>query len=396
MRRIALLLVISLALAQPAQAVQKKIAVKKVTTLLSVPGAEMLAVSGSSIITIATIDSQTTDIALSAVDGAGVLLWEKVLDSGVDEVAMAITVDGAANVWLAGFSSQVKSASEETVTVVAENPDAIAPEAPQELRGDLNVLTVWKISPVGELLATYTSQYDLPGLINSISVNKSGLSITGVLSDRTFLQNMSATGEFSQQVSIGTAKTTINAVVRNGDGGSSLIGSSTETLGGKKLAGIRDGVLVKVTKAGAISSVVRSTAIKGDRSWLSADSSLLLSGYVKVGKITETAITKFTSTFVPTWTIRFFAIGQSRAITAAGSSYAAIVSKSAIASIIGWKPSKPQLLVIAFGSKGIMTSAFGSSELSNPIALAYSKELGLVGLAQSADQAPTIFRIAAR
>ncbi len=396
MRRIALLLVISLALAQPAQAVQKKIAVKKVTTLLSVPGAEMLAVSGSSIITIATIDSQTTDIALSAVDGAGVLLWEKVLDSGVDEVAMAITVDGAANVWLAGFSSQVKSASEETVTVVAENPDAIAPEAPQKLRGDLNVLTVWKISPMGELLATYTSQYDLPGLINSISVNKSGLSITGVLSDRTFLQNMSATGEFSQQVSIGTAKTTINAVVRNSDGGSSLIGSSTETLGGKKLAGIRDGVLVKVTKAGAISSVVRSTAIKGDRSWLSADSSLLLSGYVKVGKITETAITKFTSTFVPTWTIRFSSIGQSRAITAAGSSYAAIVSKSVIASIIGWKPSKSQLLVIAFDSKGIMTSAFGSSELSNPIALAYSKELGLVGLAQSTDQAPTIFRIAAR
>ena len=396
MRRIALLLVMSLALAPSAQAVQKKIAVKKVTTLLSVPGAELLAVSGSSIITIATIDSQTTDIALSAVDGAGVLLWEKVLDSGADEVAMATTVDGAANVWLAGFSSQVKSASEETVTVVAENPDAITLEPAQELRGDLNVLTVWKISPMGELLATYTSQYDLPGLINSISVNKTGLSITGVLSERTFLQNMSAAGEFSTQISIGTAKTTINVVVRNSDGGSSLFGSSTETLGGKKLAGIRDGVLVKVSNSGAISSVVRSSAIKGDRSWLSADSSLLLSGYVKVGKTTETAITKFTSTFVPTWTIRFASTGQSRAITAAGSSYAAIVSKSAIASITGWKPSKPQLLVFAFDSKGVMTSAFGSAELGDPIALVYSKELGLVGLAQSADQAPALFRIAAR
>ena len=396
MRRIALLLVMSLALAPSAQAVQKKIAVKKVTTLLSVPGAELLAVSGSSIITIATIDSQTTDIALSAVDGAGVLLWEKVLDSGADEVAMATTVDGAANVWLAGFSSQLKSASEETVTVVAENPDAITLEPAQELRGDLNVLTVWKISPMGELLATYTSQYDLPGLINSISVNKTGLSITGVLSERTFLQNMSAAGEFSTQISIGTAKTTINVVVRNSDGGSSLFGSSTETLGGKKLAGVRDGVLVKVSNSGAISSVVRSSAIKGDRSWLSADSSLLLSGYVKVGKTTETAITKFTSTFVPTWTIRFASTGQSRAITAAGSSYAAIVSKSAIASITGWKPSKPQLLVFAFDSKGVMTSAFGSAELGDPIALVYSKELGLVGLAQSADQAPALFRIAAR
>ena len=379
-----------------AEAVQKKVAVKKVTTVLSVPGAEMLAVSGSSIITIATVDSQTTDIVLSAVNGAGVSLWQKVIDSGVDEVAMATTVDGAANVWLAGFSSQVKSASTETASVIAENPDAITLEAAEELRGDLNVLTVWKISPAGELLATYTSQYDLPGLINSISVNKSGLSIVGVLSEKPFLQNMSAAGEFSQQASIGTSKTTINTVVRNSDGSSSLFGSSTETLGGKKLAGVRDGVLVRVSKAGAIASVVRSSAIKGDRSWLSADSSLLLSGYVKVGKTTETAITKFTSTFVPTWTIRFASTGQSRAITGAGISYAAMGSKSAIASITGWKPSKAQLLVVVFDAKGVMTSAFGSSELSEPLALAYSKELGIVGLALNADQSPAVFRIAAR
>ena len=396
MKRIALLLVMSVALAPSAQAVQKKVAVKKVTTVLSVPGAEMLAVSGSSIITIATVDSQTTDIALSAVNGVGVSLWQKVIDSGVDEVAMATTVDGAANVWLAGFSSQVKSASTETASVIAENPDAITLEAAEELRGDLNVLTVWKISPVGELLATYTSQYDLPGLINSISVNKSGLSIVGVLSEKPFLQNMSAAGEFSQQASIGTSKTTINTVVRNSDGSSSLFGSSTETLGGKKLAGVRDGVLVKVSKSGAISSVVRSSAIKGDRSWLSADSSLLLSGYVKVGKTTETAITKFTSTFAPTWTIRFASTGQSRAITGAGISYAAMGSKSAIASITGWKPSKAQLLVVVFDAKGVMTSAFGSSELSEPLALAYSKELGIVGLALNADQSPAVFRIAAR
>ena len=396
MKRIALLLVMSVALAPSAQAVQKKVAVKKVTTVLSVPGAEMLAVSGSSIITIATVDSQTTDIVLSAVNGTGVPLWQKVIDSGVDEVAMATTVDGAANVWLAGFSSQVKSASTETASVIAENPDAITLEAAEELRGDLNVLTVWKISPVGELLATYTSQYDLPGLINSISVNKSGLSIVGVLSEKPFLQNMSAAGEFSQQASIGTSKTTINTVVRNSDGSSSLFGSSTETLGGKKLAGIRDGVLVKTSKSGAIASVVRSSAIKGDRSWLSADSSLLLSGYVKVGKTTETAITKFTSTFVPTWTIRFASTGQSRAITGAGISYAAMGSKSAIASITGWKPSKAQLLVVVFDAKGVMTSAFGSSELSEPLALAYSKELGIVGLALNADQSPAVFRIAAR
>ena len=396
MRKIAILLLLVLAFSPSAHAVQKKVTVKKITTVMDAPNVQMLLVSKASIITIATVDSLTTDVAIGAVDGAGAPLWQKVIDSGVDEVAMATTVDGAANVWLAGFSSQAKSAFTETASVVAENPDAITLEAAEELRGDLNVLTVWKISPVGELLATYTSQYDLPGLINSISVNKSGLSIVGVLSEKPFLQNMSAAGEFSQQASIGTSKTTINTIVRNSDGSSSLFGSSTETLGGKKLAGIRDGVLVKTSKSGAISSVVRSSAIKGDRSWLSADSSLLLSGYVKVGKTTETAITKFTSTFVPTWTIRFASTGQSRAIAGAGISYAAMGSKSAIASITGWKPSKAQLLVVAFDAKGVMTSAFGSSELSDPLALAYSKELGIVGLALNADQSPTIFRIAAR
>jgi hypothetical protein len=71
-------------------------------------------------------------------------------------------------------------------------------------------------------------------------------------------------------------------------------------------------------------------------------------------------------------------------------------SNSAIASITGWKPSKTQLLVVTLDSKGVMTGAFGSSELSEPLALAYSKELGIVGLALNADQSPAIFRIAAR
>jgi hypothetical protein len=129
---------------------------------------------------------------------------------------------------------------------------------------------------------------------------------------------------------------------------------------------------------------------------LSADPNLLLSGFVKSGKTTESAITKFTTTFAPTWTIRFPSTGQSRALSAAGTSYAAFGSKSAIASINGWKPNKAQLLVTTFNSKGVMTNAFGSAELGDPIALAYSKELGLVGLANKADQTPAIFRLATR
>lgn len=395
-KRLALLIAISLAITPLAHGAPKRVALKKISIIADAPAAEMLLVSKSSIITIATVDSQTTDIALQSSDVNGALIWQKVIDSGFDEVAMASTADNAGNIWLAGYSSKSQEAIIETNTVLAENPDAVVIEPPTQLRGDLNILTLWKIAATGDVSATYTYQQELPGLINAISVNNSGVSIAGAVSDKSFLQNISAAGAFSKPIYLGSAKTSVNAVVRNSDGSSSLFGTSTETLGGKKLAGIRDGFLMKVSKSGAVSSVVRSSAAKGDRAWLSADSNLLLSGSVKVGKVTESAITKFTSTFSPTWTIRFASTGQSRAIAAAGMSYAAIGSRSEISTISGWKPTTSQLLVIGLDAKGAIISAFGSSEMGNPIALAYSKELGIIGLAPKADQKPAIFRIPTR
>ena len=395
-KRLALLVTISLVFTPLAHGAPKKVALKKISIIADAPAAEMLLASKTSIITIATVDSKTTDIALQSNDVNGAVIWQKVIDSGVDEVAMASAVDNAGNIWLAGYSSRPPAAIIETNTVLAENPDLVVVEQLIPLRGDLSVLTLWKIAATGEVLTTYTYQQESPGLINAISVNNSGISIAGAVSEKSFLQNMSAAGAFSTPITVGSGKTTINAVVRNSDGSSSLFGSSTETLGGKKLAGIRDGFLMKVSKSGAVSSVVRSSAANGDRAWLSADSNFLLSGSVKVGKVTESAITKFTSTFSPTWTIRFPSTGQSRAVSAAGMSYAAIGSRSEISTISGWKPTTGQLLVIGLDAKGVVTSAFGSSELGNPIALAYSKELGIIGLAPKTDQRTAIFRIATR
>jgi len=396
MKKFVLLLAISLAITPAASAVPKKVALKKVESVLSVPGAEMLAISGKSIITLATVDSRTADIALNAFDLSGKLLWQKLIDSGADEIAMATAVDGAGNIWIAGFSSKVNTVVTESTTAAAENPDAISIEPALPIRGDLNNLSVWKIAVTGEVSAAYQYPLETPGLINSISVTNSGISIVGTLAEKPFLQNMTAAGVFSKPITLGSSKTTINAVVRNSDGTFSHFGSSTESLGGKKLAGVRDGVLIKVAKSGSLSTVVRSSAIKGDRSWLTADSNLLLSGYVKIGKTTETAITKFSGTFTPTWTIRLASSGQSRALVAGGTSYAALGSKSALANITGWKPSKVQLLVVGLDAKGVITSAFGSNELGDPLALAYSKDVGLVGLALNGDQIPVIFRIATR
>jgi hypothetical protein len=392
MKFLAVFIAALLAFSTPAEAAQKRVAVKKIEKIATLPTAELLFASGSSIITVGNIESATSDISLSALNSDGTPSWSLNLDSGLDEIAMAATPDSAGNIWLAGFSATTVVEETTTPTVVAENPDSVLVEPSQPTRSDLNRLTLWKVTSNGQLEASYYSSENLPGIINSISVSKSGLSILGQYNQRSFIQVMSLSGSFGALAYIGTSKTFLNAIVRNSDGSSSVFGYSTETLGGKKLAAKQDGVLIKVSKSGSLTSVVRSSAIKAERSWLSADSNFLLSGYVKVGKKIESAITKFTPTFAPTWTLRVPSAGESLAITAGKTSIAAVNSNAPVTSLIGWKPTKPSLLLLSFDAKGLIIAAKGSADLGAPLALAYSKELGVVGLAKASDGAVTLFR----
>jgi hypothetical protein len=392
MKFLAALISLSLLFATPADAAQKRVAVKKIEKIATLPTAELLLASKSSIITVGNIESTTSDISVGALNSDGTPSWSLNLDSGLDEIAMAATSDSAGNIWLAGFSATALVEETTTPTVVAENPDSVLVEPSEAARSDLNRLTIWKVTPSGELEASYYSSENLPGIINSISISKSGLSILGQYNQKSFIQVMSLSGSFGALAYIGTSKTFLNAIVRNSDGSSSVFGYSTETLGGKKLAAKQDGVLIKVSKSGSLTSVVRSSAIKAERSWLSADSNFLLSGYVKVGKKIESAITKFTPTFAPTWTLRVPSAGESLAITAGKTSIAAVNSTAPVTSLIGWKPTKPSLLLLSFDAKGLIIAAKGSADLGAPLALAYSKELGVVGLAKASDGAVTLFR----
>jgi hypothetical protein len=277
--------------------------------------------------------------------------------------------------------------------VTAENPDSVPVEPSQPVRSDLNRLTLWKIDSAGQLSDTYYSSENLPGIINAISASRSGVSIVGQYNQRSFIQNMTSTGSFGKLTYIGTSKTSLNSIVRNSDGSTSVFGTSIETIGIKRLAAKRDGVLIKVSKSGAITNVVRSSAINAERSWLSADSNFLLSGYVKTGKKVETAITKFTPAFAPLWTLRVPSTGESTAITAGKSSVVAISSKSQVSSIIGWKPTKPSLLLLTFNTKGLIASASGATDLIAPIALSYSKEVGIVGLARNSESSAVLFKL---
>jgi hypothetical protein len=405
MRRILLpiLLIVSLlspfatvnsASAAPKKAVPKQVSVKKLDLLTSVKDAEGLLAIGKTLITYSNTAGSNSNILITSLDATGVQLWQKTIDSGVDEVALAATTDTSGNLWIAGACAPVVAVDTRTVQIPTDNPDGVVVEQSSPLRGDLNLLTLWKISSQGELVATYSAAESAPALISGISANASGVSIVGQLLDKPFLISASPLGVFGKLISIGSAKTQINSVVRNSDGSINVFGSSAETLGGKKLIGIRDGFLIKVSKTGTLTTVVRSSAPKGDRSWINSDNSLALTGYVKTGKIVESAFTKFTSAFAPTWTIRFPSDGSSAVLSAAGATYAAIGSNSAVSGVSGWKPSTSQLLLLALDSKGVITAAYSAPELSDPISLTYSKELGLYGLAKASDGTLMVFRLA--
>ena len=392
MKRFALFLALLLVGITPAVAAPKSVAVKKLSIIATV-SAEAMVVTGKTIVTVSNTDGVNSNILLTGMDISGTQLWQKTIDSGIDEVALASAVDPLGNVWLAGASSVQVAVESATAPIQAENPDGVIAEPVTKLRADMNLLTLWKVSPLGDLLGTYTLSQSAPALINAISVNANGVSIVGQLLDKPFVLSATSTGVFGKVISIGTSKTALNTVVRHTDGSVSVFGSSAETLAGKKLAGVRDGVLIRVSKTGAIASVVRSSAPKANRAWLSADSTLALTGFVKSGKIIETAFTKFTMAFAPTWTMRIPSLGTSTVLTSTNTTYGAISSSSAVTGVIGWKPTSASVLLFALSNKGVIAGAYGSSEISEPISLSYSKELGLVGLAKTATQTVALFKL---
>jgi len=396
MKRILIGALLATLVAPVAHAAPKAIPVQLGSIYSATAGTELFLQLAKSSIFISNVTKQSADIQLTAVALSGTQLWQRVIDSGADEVATVATLDPQGNIWLAGSAALLPAAETATPVVVADNPDSVNIDAGAKLRGDMNNLALWKISATGEVIGTYLSPLKIIPSVTAISATNSGLSVIGTLDAKPFVISATTSGTIGKLIAIGTSKTELNALSRNSDGSISLFGSSAETLAGKKVAGIRDGVLIKLSKSGSITSLIRSSAVKASRSWISGDSSHLLSGPVVTGKNVETAITKFTTAFSPSWTLRIPSAGASATITANGNSYLAITSRSAITGISGWKPTQPSLLVITFDSKGVMKAATALPGLVTPISLHYSSARGVVGLASSADGTVSIFTLASR
>jgi len=370
-----LVVIASVAMTGVTQGAPKSVSVKPLKVFSQSSSAEAIVANSKAIFTYENIVGLSADIKVRAIDFTGTEIWSKIVDSGLDELATAMAIDSQGTLWLVGNIATAPQPDTATATTGALNPDGIEVENIQPLRPDMKNISVWQISATGEVIGQ--SSIATVALVDGISVSSSGLSILASRDNEPFLITLSQ-GKFSKELKIGSAKTKLSAITRSSDGTTYLVGSSSETLGGKKLIGRVDGILIKAAKTGSIASVVRSSAPKAVRDWQSTTSSLFVTGSVKSGTTVESAITKFNSSFVPTWTTRISSTGRTLASSgASGTFYAILEPTSAIKGVTGFKAVKGQSAVLQFDSKGLLISAFTSAELTSAIAATYSNTAGL-------------------
>ena len=382
MKRIAVAVIAALFLTAPqVQAAPKAITATEITKVAPIAEHEGVSISSQGITIFSNAENK---VLISSLDFTGAEKWKATLESSVDQIALAATVDKEGNTWLAGMTAEANLVESQSVASKPINVDSVVVEPVPALRNDLKNLTLWKISPTGALISAYSESTTAPLLINAISYSSSGISLIGDRGAGTILITSTLSGKFSVAKVIGTAKSSFTSIVRNGDGSAEIFGSSSETLGGKKLVGVRDGILAKVNKSGALTNVVRSSASRASRSWQSATSSYFLLGDIKVSGKNESAFTKFDSSFKPTWTLRLPSQGaQLAAVGLNGSHYALFNSTSSIPGVTGWKPSVATPIILRFDSKGVITQALKSSEVKSATAMSYISGVGLVIVSQT-------------
>jgi hypothetical protein len=384
-KRLLSIVLLATLLATPvANSAPKKIAVKPMQLLTTIGTPEEVSgavVSGKSIIVYGTKSSKAY---ARAIDSTGKELWNLSLDQSAASIATAAAVDSVGDIWIAGATPMAMGLTP-APTATPINPDnAVIP--PNAFVGDLHAVTIWKVSAAGSLVFTNTLPTSYVLFPTAIAIDKTGASVVGIMATEKgnagFLANTDTAGVFSKLLQLGVVSTTAESVVRHSDGTMTVAGSSSETLAGKNVVGNIDGVLIKVSKALKITSVVRSSAVKGKRNWNSASNSLLLSGEVTAAGKTETAVTKFSPTYTPTWTYRFASTGLG---VSGSANQAFFISTGAIDQLM-WSPKAPTPLLLTFDSKGLIIAAnsapAGQVEV---LSVLNSKELGVLLLTSSAE-----------
>ena len=384
-RLLSLVALFALFITPVAHSAPKKITVKPMQLLAAIGAPEEVSgavVSGKTIVVFGTKSSKAY---ARGIDVTGRELWNLSLDQSAASIATAATVDSSGDIWIVGATPLAMGLIPPSPSPTPLNPDnAVIPSS--AFVSDLHAITMWKVSGTGTLIFTNTLPTSYVVFPTAISIDKTGASIVGIMATEKgnagFLTNADLTGVFSKLLQIGVSATTAETVVRHSDGTFTVAGSSAETLAGKKVVGVTDGVLLKISKLLKITNVVRSSAVKAKRVWNSANNSLLLAGEVNTSGKMESAITKFSINYVPTWTYRFPSTGMA----AVGSLNQALFISSGMIAQLNWSPKVPTPLLLTFDSKGNIISAdSGSAGQGEVLSVLNSKEIGVLALTSSAE-----------
>ena len=368
-----------------AAAAPKPISLKPIPIVADNVGAEGVVFSGKTIVTYENVQGSSLDILVTGRDIVGNILWARTIGSGLDEIATAITVDFNGDIWLAGSSNPSPGlVPSESTTVIQNpiNPDSISTEDVAPIRADMRVLNIWHVTALGETKTSLALTLENPVLVNALSVSVTGISVIALGETGPVLFNANLEGNFKKPVAIGAMKTELTSINRNDDGSIHLFGSSSENLYGKSLAGKQDGILIKTSSLGKVLSVVRSSISKGLRTWSSSTSSNFLTGNVATSSTSEIAITKFSSKFVPTWTTRIPGSGKSIGLNGPRGTFFVALTPKVLKGIDKWAPVKGQSAILAFNTQGIITAAYSVPSLGTVISASFSKDAGLILLAQ--------------
>ena len=390
MKKLLIIVIASLFVTLPANAATlKQISVKSLTpltTIGSVSEVSGVITRGSEIILYGSKDEKSY---VRAIDSSGKELWKYELSPELHSIATAGTIDSSGNIWIAGSASQTFMAPVETLSPL--NPDGVGANI-GETSYEFDAVVLWKIPLELSTPVTFVNQQESSILINSVAADKNGVSIVGEIATKTgsagFLINTDTAGTFTQLMKIGELATKLNSVLRNKDGSKTLFGSSSEALAGKKLLSITDGVIITIDSQNELIKVIRSSELKAKRSWNSASSVLLLGGSIIKGSITQSAVTKFSKTFVPQWTYKIDSTGFTYTT---GTNRALISSTSPITTLRGWAPKSARAILLTFDLKGTISEAYSAPAKYNEVfGLIDSKDLGVIVLAVS-DQTISAF-----
>lgn len=174
-----------------------------ITNLSGAPGDQIAGalISATSLFIIGTVESSTvggSDGYVASYDFTGKKSWELHLGGVADEIAASGVVDKAGNLWVAGSQNSPATSNLPNVDTQSINVDTVSVTPIFTPSGSLSQLAIWKISPTGQLLATYSIESGALIVPIVITASVTGFQINGTLNDQYFTSTIDLNGTFGK------------------------------------------------------------------------------------------------------------------------------------------------------------------------------------------------------